>query len=134
MFGKLAGKMSYFQVAYVVIVVSTMFAASFGIAQADAIDTLVNKASFVAGMVSMVVGFLMLLVIGIQVQMGAAVRSPAMIGGRHGGRLCPDSRAGNRLLRHRHLQPDHRDPERGGEVDQPGALQIEEWRACWTRR
>ncbi len=85
MLGKVVGRLSYFQVVYIVVVVSTMFAASFGIAQADAIDTLVNKASFVAGMVSMVVGFLMLLVIGIQVQMGAAVRSPAMIGTAMGG-------------------------------------------------
>lgn len=85
MFGKLACSISYFQAVYVAVVVSTMFAASFGIAQADPIDTLVNKASFVAGMVSLVVGFLMLLVIGIQVQTGAAVRSPAMIGGAMGG-------------------------------------------------
>lgn len=85
MFRKLVGRMSYFQAIYVVVVVATLFASSFGIAQADAIDTLVNKASFVAGMVSLVVGFLMLLIIGIQVQTGAAVRSPAMIGGAMGG-------------------------------------------------
>lgn len=85
MFGKLVGRRGYFQAIYVVVVVTTMFASSFGIAQADPIDTLVNKASFVAGMVSLVVGFLMLLVIGIQVQTGAAVRSPAMIGGAMGG-------------------------------------------------
>lgn len=85
MFRKLVGRMSYFQAIYIVVVVATLFASSFGIAQADAIDTLVNKASFVAGMVSLVVGFLMLLIIGIQVQTGAAVRSPAMIGGAMGG-------------------------------------------------
>lgn len=82
---KLISGIGYFQAVYVVVVVATMFASSFGVAQADPIDTLVNKASFVAGMVSLVVGFLMLLVIGIQVQAGAAVRSPAMIGGAMGG-------------------------------------------------
>lgn len=58
---------------------------SYALTYADPIDTIASKASNVAGIVSIVVGLLILLWIGIQIEAGAAVRSPAVIAGSVSG-------------------------------------------------
>lgn len=58
---------------------------SYAPAYADPIDTIAAKASSVAGVISIVVGFLVLLWIGIQIEAGAAIRSPMVIAGSVGG-------------------------------------------------
>ena len=58
---------------------------SYSVAYADPIDTIVSKASSVAGMVSIVVGLLVLLWIGVQIEAGAAIRSPMVISGSVSG-------------------------------------------------
>lgn len=59
--------------------------ASCGPVYADPIDTIVSKASSVAGMISIVVGLLVLLWIGIQIEAGAAMRSPMVVAGAASG-------------------------------------------------
>ena len=58
---------------------------SHALVYADPIDTIASKASNVAGIISIVVGFLILLWIGIQIEAGAAVRSPMVIAGSMSG-------------------------------------------------
>ncbi|TAK36094.1 MAG: hypothetical protein EPO21_03870 [Chloroflexota bacterium] len=54
-------------------------------AYADPIDTIASKASSVAGIISIVVGLLILLWIGIQIEAGAAMRSPMVVAGSVSG-------------------------------------------------
>ena len=58
---------------------------TYSLAYADPIDTIASKASSVAGIVSIVVGLLILLWIGIQIEAGAAMRSPMVIAGSVSG-------------------------------------------------
>ena len=54
-------------------------------AYADPIDTIAAKASNIAGIISIIVGLLVLLWIGIQIEAGAAIRSPMVIAGSVSG-------------------------------------------------
>ncbi len=58
---------------------------SYAPAYADPIDKIVSKASSIAGVISIIVGLLVLLWIGIQIEAGAAMRSPMVIAGSVSG-------------------------------------------------
>jgi len=70
---------------WICLAVALVLLSSYSIVYADPIDTIVSKASSVAGMVSIVVGLLVLLWIGIQIEAGAAIRSPMVIAGSVSG-------------------------------------------------
>ncbi len=70
---------------WVCLTLALVLLSSYSVAYADPIDTIVSKASSVAGMVSIVVGLLVLLWIGIQIEAGAAMRSPMVIAGSVSG-------------------------------------------------
>ena len=70
---------------WVCLTLALVLLSSYSVAYADPIDTIVSKASSVAGMVSIVVGLLVLLWIGIQIEAGAAMRSPMGIAGSVSG-------------------------------------------------
>ena len=71
--------------AWVCATLLLVFLSSQALVYADPIDTIASKASNVAGIISIVVGFLILLWIGIQIEAGAAVRSPMVIAGSMSG-------------------------------------------------
>lgn len=71
--------------AWIGTTLALMLLSSYAPAYADPIDTIAAKASGVAGVVSIVVGFLVLLWIGIQIEAGAAIRNPMVIAGSVGG-------------------------------------------------
>ncbi len=82
---KLGGRGFPWKRCWICLAGTLVLLSSYSVAYADPIDTIASKASSVAGIVSIVVGLLVLLWIGIQIEAGAAIRSPMVIAGSVSG-------------------------------------------------